>query len=332
MHCGLVLFQFILLKFDYGYSPHQIEALLLDKVTRFPELLTIAEITHKYHFAELGSWAVQTVESVFCQTTVSQIYHERLLRLATVTNDTRLYETFVSTLTERLMDGTLAPTETLIMADQLQIHNLQGVAYYAQLLALEKNNPDTILFPPGCPLSRDQRVRLLAGYMSLAKRWDYLRDNPVDDPSPTCSMHNTNCRNRWDKQWRLHVNAPQVTQHSAVDILGKLQAMQNLLRTSFPPQNTHPTNFSSQFFHMFPPQQLHASHHNQMIVHPLNLSHTVQQPQPVDLMNNTSPSVDWTMMSSVCIERAIAATKALFDDVRTSLLDYFSEDALGLAQ
>lgn len=292
-------------------------------------MLTIAEITHKYHFAELGSWAVQTVESVFCQTIVSEIYHERLLRLATVTNDTRLYETFVSTLVSRLLDGTLAPTETLIMADRLQIHNLQGVAYYAQLLALEKNNPDAqILFPPGCPLNRDQRVRLLAGYMSLAKRWDYLRDNPVDDPSPSCLMHATSCRIRWDKQWRSHVNAPQVTQHSAVDILGKLQAMQNLLQTSFPPQNNHgATNFPqhvppmSQF-----PQHLQHLQHQQNIPNPY---HNMPVMPPMNFM-----SPDWTPMSSspVCIERAIAATKVLSDDIRASLLDYFSEDALGLTQ
>ncbi|KIM80964.1 hypothetical protein PILCRDRAFT_89277 [Piloderma croceum F 1598] len=326
--------QFRSLVFILYALPHQIEALLLDKVTRFPELLTIAEITHKYHFAELGSWAVQTVESVFCQTTVSQIYHERLLRLATVTNDTRLYETFVSTLIERLMDGTLAPTETLIMADRLQIHNLQGVAYYAQLLALEKNNG--ILFPPGCPLNRDQRVRLLAGYMSLAKRWDYLRDNPLDDPSPTCSVH-MNCRNCWDKQWRSHVNAPQVTQHSAVDILGKLQVMQTLLQTSFPPQNFHPMNNfmqPNQFLQLFQQQQ----HHQQNIAH---------APNPAAPMNPIPQGpIDWNAMSlsspmtprmsprpsPACIERAMAATKALFDEVQTSLLHYFSEDALGLTQ
>jgi hypothetical protein len=83
---------------------------------------------------------------------------------------------------------------------------------------------------------------------------------------------------------------------------------------------------------LFQQQQQHPSQHNQQHI-PHTLNPTAQLLHPMNLMNNI-PQSDWTAMSPspACIERAMAATKALFDEVRTSLLDYFSEDALGLTQ
>jgi hypothetical protein len=313
---------------------------LLEKVTRFSEFLTIAEIANKYQFSELSSWAVKTVKSVFGQTTVSPVYHERILHLAMVSNELRLYDIIMSSLTERLLDGTLAPTETLIMADRLHIRHLQGVAYYAQLLALEKNNSDATLFPPGCPLSKDQRVRLLAGYMLFVKQWEHLRKNPVDDRSPACptQSHMAVCRPRWNSQWRSYANSQQVTQHSPADILGKMQAMHRLLQANFPPQSVS-AQINNGLNHAQLSQQVISmqNNHQQNPQQPQNTHAVNHHPPNFPVPNNHLQGIPLQMMSMstmvsphTCIQRALFATKKLLEGIRESLPDIFSDAALGL--
>jgi len=362
--------------------PHQIEKLMLEKVPRLPELLTIAEITNKYHFVELGIWAVKLLKAVFHETTVSPIYHERLLRLATLSSDRLLCEYLVSTLAERLMDGTLAPTETLMVADRLQIRDLQGAAYYAQLLALQKNTSDHIAFPANCPLAKDQRIRLVTGYWSLMRSWERLQDSPVAiEQSPSCptQLHNTGCRPVWIAEWRKHAHAQTIAQHASADVLGKIQVMLTLLQESFPKKNVHPglqhpsqQNVGTQnnIQHMIQQQNTHGMHHNalqQLFQAQINLQQQIpippqqnihfpnnftQQNIPGPIIplppgihggNNVQQNIGGMQRASLlavytttgfplCTQMALAKTKKLADDIRTSLLDFFSEDALGLTQ
>jgi hypothetical protein len=303
-------------------------------------LLTIAEITNKYHFIELGGWVVKTLKAVFDQTTVSPLYHERILHMAMMSSDTVLCASFVSTLIARLMDGSLPPTETLIIADRLQIRDLQGVAYYAQLMALQKNNSDTIAFPAGCPLSKDQRVRLLAGHWSLARRWEHLRDTPIAiEQSQSCptQLHNMKCRPYWDNQWRTQARTQSVTQHTSADVLGKVQAMQNLLQlcvlrqnASVGPTNPPQQNIPSLNNHPqpimpgvgIPPQNPHAQFFQQLLAN--NQQHIHGNPA-IHMMRGMD-------FYPPCVQGALSATKNILDDIRTSLLDFFSEDALGMTQ
>jgi hypothetical protein len=311
---------------------------LLEKVSRLQQFISIVEIANKYHFVSLGSWALKTLKEVFGQTTVSPIYHERILRIAMLC-DKDLCGEFVSKLSAGLMDGSLAPTEALIIADQLQIRELLGVAYYAQLVALQKNNSDTIAFPAGCPLSKDQRIRLLAGHWSLGRRWERLRDTPVNFvQSPSCHDHQY-CRTRWENQWHALARAQCVTQHPSADVLGRMQAMLDLLQACFSRQNV--SN---------PPQQISpVSHPNPVFAHqnvPTLQNLASQQNLPVQqnwvAYQNTPahpPHLQMFMASAqgrhavhLCTKRALDATKEVSDNIRASLLDFFSEDALGLTQ
>lgn len=214
-------------------SPHQIETLLLEKVSRLTELISIAEITNKYHFEQIGSWAVKTLQTMIGQKTVAPMYLERILRMVLVFDDKQVFEAFLSTLTAGLMDQTLPPTEMLIIADRLQIRELQGVAYYAQLMALQQNNSHIIVFPVGCSLSKDQRVRLLAGHWSLVRRWERLLDTPVFQQAPSCPDPQ-HCRSNWNFHWRVCAQSPNVTRYGSADVLRKMQAMEDLLNTSAP--------------------------------------------------------------------------------------------------
>jgi len=304
---------------------------------------------------------VKLLRAVFDQTNVSPIYHERMLRLATLSSDGLLCEALVSTLTERLMDGTLAPTETLIVADRLQIRDLQGVAYYAQLLALQKDNSDQIAFPANCQLAKDQRIRLLTGYWSLMRRWERLQDSPVAiQQSPSCptQLHNLACRPRWDAEWRKHAHAQSTTQYTSADVLGKIQAMWILLQNSFPQNNIHPnlqhflqqtiinSNNLPQHFPIPPQQNLHLpiSLQQQNLHFANNLpQQTIPGPNNPNIHGGNNVQQNVVIVERICqmytatgfplcTQKALAETKKVADSIRASLLDFFSEDALGLTQ
>jgi len=93
-------------------------------------------------------------------------------------------------------------------------------------MALQRNDPNDLTFPVGCPLSKDQRVRLLVGSWSLARKWDSLRN--ANHPPP-CSVHGMACT-YWVTVWRSQANGPSITQHASSDVLGKIKSMQNLLQ------------------------------------------------------------------------------------------------------
>jgi hypothetical protein len=233
------------------------------------------------------------------------MYHERILRMAMVINDRPLWKSLIFSLTEKLMDGTLAPTEILVIADRLQIRTLQGVAYYAQLMQLQKNNSDVDLFPANFPLEKDQRIRLLTGYWSLMKRWEHLQDNPISiEQSPSCPahIHTTNCRPNWDRQWRTYARDPLVTQHPSADILWKIQTMRKLLQANSPWQNipnlqtqsSFPQNLSSriqvlQQHHSALALNSHPPPHNTGLINPqqynLPVINNLQQ-QNIPVTNN----------------------------------------------
>jgi hypothetical protein len=277
------------------FSPHQIETLLHEKVSRLTELISIAEITNKYHFEQLGSWAMKTLQTMVGQKTVTPMYLERILRMVLVFDDKHVFEAFLIALAAGLMKGTLPPTETLIIADRLQIRELQGVAYYAQLMALQQNNSHIIVFPAGCPLSKDQRIRLLAGHWSLVRRWERLLDTPVFQQSPLCPDPET-CRTNWNSRWRLYAQTRSLTLYGSADVLRKIQVLEYFLKISAPQHITHPGLPSAPQSHLYPTSDVNLHH---------NLS---------------------------CTQTALSAIRKLKVDILVSLPDVFSEGALGLTQ
>jgi hypothetical protein len=209
-------------------SPHQIEELAVNKSTRLPKLLAIAEITHKYHFVELSAWCIGSLKAMFSLVTIPPLQFERLLRVAILSNDKSFCAAILSMLSARLLDGTLPPTDILIVADRHDIHALKGVAYYAQLMALQKSNSNELTFPAGVSLNRDQRVSLLAGYWSLVRMWERIRATPFQDSSP-CLIHGSSCAYALNI-WRGFTNGPTIAQFSLADVLGKLKALQSMLQ------------------------------------------------------------------------------------------------------
>lgn len=190
----------------------------------------MTEIAHKYHFVELGTWLIRTLGVTFDPKTIPIQSVEGMIRLAVLCSDESLYELTISKLSKKLLDGTLAPTEILTFADRYHIRELQGVAYYTQLMAFLKNSANKPTIPARCSLSQDQRARLLAGYHSLVRKWERLRDSPFID-SPPCSVHGSSCA--YLMIWRHYARGPEITQYAWADVLGKLQVMQNVIELEY---------------------------------------------------------------------------------------------------
>lgn len=99
-----------------------------------------------------------------------------MFRLAILSNDGSFHAFMVSKLREKFLNGELALTEILAFADRHQIRELQGAAYYSQVVVCQKNDADEPIFPVGSPLTKYQRARLLASHSSLVRKWERLRD------------------------------------------------------------------------------------------------------------------------------------------------------------
>jgi hypothetical protein len=324
--------QFRALLFLLYALPHQTEALVVDKVSRLQELIAIAEITHKYHFADLSAWCMGTLKAVFSHTTVAPVHLERMLRVAILSNEGTLRATMVSTLSTKLLDGSLPPTDILIIADRHNIHELQGVAYYAQLMALEKTcNDNELTFPPGVSLNRDQRIRLLAGYWSLVRAWERLRVSPFQDSSP-CTLHGSSCTYSLEL-WSDLMSRSAMAQFSLADVLGKLKALQSMLqnetktraiqRTVVPSPPRNPGH-AIQSFYSFHHAATHLSYQAPPTVPP-------GPPPPVfPPFPHYHPPPPISPPISSCQAAVSYAAQKIPIDIQASLQDYFSDRILGL--
>ncbi|RPD62269.1 hypothetical protein L226DRAFT_568929 [Lentinus tigrinus ALCF2SS1-7] len=107
-------------------------------------LLTIAEMTNKYHFASTEAWAVDALYNVISGLhgrpqqqyelgSCSSAWMKRLLEVALLCGHKPLSEYVVDKWVERIHKHDLRPVHALEIADRSRIRRLQGAAYYVQL-------------------------------------------------------------------------------------------------------------------------------------------------------------------------------------------------------
>ena len=117
-------------------------------------LLTIAEMTNKYHFASIETWAVDALCNVISGLHgapqpqyelrhCSSAWMKRLLEVALLCGHTALRNYVADRWVERIVARDLRPVHALEIADRSGIRRLQGYAYYVQLLEMGEN------FDPG---------------------------------------------------------------------------------------------------------------------------------------------------------------------------------------
>ncbi|EPQ54673.1 hypothetical protein GLOTRDRAFT_130023 [Gloeophyllum trabeum ATCC 11539] len=199
-------------------------------------LITVAEITNKYHFASVETWAVDALHDVLSGTyglpqtdlaICDSALMARLLETAILCNHTRLRSLIVSKWTNRILLRDLSPTLAIVLADRHMLRSLQGIAYYVQLMEM---GSDLSKLKADKALSRDQRARLLSGHWSLVKLWDRLRVTaPAFERSDGCTFHNHGCLKVWEDQWLEAGKNEKTLSYGSADVLGRLRCIKEHL-------------------------------------------------------------------------------------------------------
>ena len=213
-------------------SPHQIVEIMNNSDAHLSDLLTTAEMVNKYHFVELAAWCNKTLMEVVNKSTLPPEHYDQSLRVAVLSGHQPMLDAIVSTLTSQLLEGTLAPSGMINVADEHQIRSLQGAAYYAQLMRLQDADSDIFIFPEGSTLSKEQRVRLLSGYWSLVRHWEKLQRGDPGFADVGGSQQDAVLLQNLQGRWRDYLKHSTVAQCQPADVLSKLKRMQTLMRSS----------------------------------------------------------------------------------------------------
>ena len=228
------------------------------------KLLTIAEMTNKYHFASTETWAVDALYNVisglhglpqpqYDLAQCSSAWMKQLLEVALLCKHTALRDRAAEQWIKRIGVHDLRPIHALEIADRSGIRRLQGYAYYAQLLEMgdsfdagvaedgkqysrSRLGAATATAVTGqngngenstlASLTREQKQRLLSGYWSLSWLWHTLRTEPPKFQRPDeCTRHQEVCMAMLNKAWRDLMNSEATMQYAPGDVLSRLHTI-----------------------------------------------------------------------------------------------------------
>ncbi|KAJ7490598.1 hypothetical protein FB451DRAFT_1124201 [Mycena latifolia] len=201
-------------------------------------LLSVAEITNKYHFTSLEAWSMGVVAMALPRLKFNEASSSLLARTMTLAdrcNDSALSNA-VLVAWERLLQNGVNPAHLINVAEQGDnvLERFIGLTYYSQLSRMKlvrTGMPGSqVVSITGCDgLSQTQISRLMIGRWSLANESNCLEKNPPSLPrGASCSVnqHRDVCTVEWRKVWVECVNAKTVLSVDSADILGRLAAVQ----------------------------------------------------------------------------------------------------------
>jgi len=222
-----------------------------------PRLLTIASVTHKYHFHMTANWAISSAFRVLSDTygspdyklcTASTALLARVLDVALRCGHEPLAQLAEDAWARRILARKLHPRRALALADAHGLRLLAGVAYYAQLLEMGNgfedpldgrrcSAPDDASDNTSVAASEEledlpelttaQRRRLLSGHWSLVRLWEQLSArSPVFQRPEGCTYHARGCLLTWATVWAEAARTEATRARPPADVLGRLGAME----------------------------------------------------------------------------------------------------------
>jgi hypothetical protein len=178
--------------------PHEI-CMMMSPLADVVKLANITRMAHKYHFANVETWALSTLSALRSLQTEdpTPIETHSLTEVAVLCQDDKLLE-----LVCMKWKGLIGENKDLSVAinlfEQLGIHDLCGLslAYHAMMLqGRGKWNSDPLL-------TREQRSRLLSGYYTIS---EICADLPSHPPTflhhPSCE-YDDECQQSWESIWK----------------------------------------------------------------------------------------------------------------------------------
>ena len=141
--------------FLLAYRPLQLQ-IYNTPAANMDRLLSIAEMTNKYHFTSIETWAVDALYNVISGLHgppqvqyelghCSSAWMKRLLEIALLCGHMALRNYVAERWVDRIVARDLRPIHALEIASRSGVRRLQGYAYYVQLLEMGNNfNPGVV--------------------------------------------------------------------------------------------------------------------------------------------------------------------------------------------
>jgi len=214
---------------------------------------------HSYTFngaEQLGSSSKATTQSE----TADQL--TRLIRLAQLCQHDRLLGTMIGLLRQLMSSSVQYAYLAMTLADELDLRALRGAAYMEVMqkaVVVKKVKVDVLQSQPTTNLdasglsshesnpilaqgetgtvdnsgrliiTREQQLRLLAGYYRLTSTWDKLRLTPIHfEHSHSCgaTWHQQGCTQSWLEFWKEKTRSDSVMNLGLADVIGRLKLVQ----------------------------------------------------------------------------------------------------------
>lgn len=194
-------------------------------------------MTNKYGFSSYEIWAIENIYLLaknptgFLRNSSPEVC-ARVLNVAVLCNSQKLLDRVTHCLTARILWFNMRPGPVLAIAEMYGLHKIMGVAYYRELIDLERVSYDGVMatqlvFPSSLDLER--RMRFLAAHHSLVSLWEQLRVTPPSFQADGCAYH-IQCIVAWQNIWLDAGNADQTLRCGSADVLGRLKSMMMNLR------------------------------------------------------------------------------------------------------
>ncbi|KAF8651933.1 hypothetical protein AX16_004577 [Volvariella volvacea WC 439] len=192
-----------------------------------PRLISLAYIGRKYQFESLEKWSLDLLTTHItsqlpcpsldtCPTEASI----KALEMAVLSDRRQLQELTIEKLLNRARKGQLDIPYALTAAERLNLRDLQGSLYYAQLIAMSKPlAPSAIDFTTiqskiaSLSLTPDQKIKLCMGAWSLTLFWSKITGTILNDqPREFFSRAHWNCICYWASGGRAALTRPLATE------------------------------------------------------------------------------------------------------------------------
>jgi hypothetical protein len=197
--------------------------------TGLHDLLTLAEITNKYHFSSTEKLLVKT----FHHHITTHVKHlsqiapaddlKHALRVAILQNARNIQMRLLRIFVSRVLERTIPADVALEFGNTYSLRSLQGAAHYIYLMDNMAENEGEAAFEVikfGQGIDEDLKVRLLRGYWSLMRTCLRLRSTPPIDFT-TCEALGIA---EWHKSYKFPFDSP------SPDLLELLRQIKQSLR------------------------------------------------------------------------------------------------------
>ena len=202
------------------------------------QLLHIARIAHKYQFKSIETWASTALSRYYARTgafeglpTVTGDNDDanipsltQITELAGLCENRELLEAAVDKWKKLVFEGKDVAL-AISLAERLNVRPLLGLAYHSMMLNGRAHWDSDPL------LTRNQKVRLFAGYYSLSKLWESMpSQTPVLVHSVRCTSQQR-CSRSWTQLWRLILEkGTGILPLQTGDVLGKLMLAESCMK------------------------------------------------------------------------------------------------------